>query len=374
MLLCEAGRINEPLLELICRNSRTPTERRGDLAAQLACHRVGEQRLVELAGQLGHQRVAELMQALLDYGERHMRALIAGIPDGRYPFSDSLDDDGFAGPLAICVSITIAGEQATIDFAGTAAQCRGPLNAPRAVTESVVLYCFRCLGSADMPASAGAFAPLTILVPGGCLLAPEQPAPVAGGNVETAQRVADVVFGALAQALPQRIPAASAGTMNNWTFGGIRNGTPFTYYETLGGGMGARPTADGLSGVQTHMTNTLNTPVEALERQFPVRMRRYGLRSGSGGNGSYRGGEGLIREVEFLAPVTVSLLTERRVGAPYGLGGGEPGACGRNTLIAADGSVQNLPGKCTIELETGAAIRLETPGGGGFGDQERKRA
>ncbi|MBK9711978.1 MAG: hydantoinase B/oxoprolinase family protein [Kouleothrix sp.] len=368
--LVAGGALNEALVELICRNSRTPDERRGDLAAQLASHRVGATRLAELAERHGHAFVAGHMRALLDYGERHMRALLAALPDGEYAFEDALDDDGAGGGrLPIRVSITVAGDAATIDFAGSAPQCRGPLNAPRAVVESAVLYCFRCLGPPDMPASAGAFAPLTIRVPQGSLLDPRPPAPVAGGNVETSQRVVDVVLGALAQALPERVPAASAGTMNNWTFGGIRpsDGTPFAYYETLGGGMGARPTADGLDGVQTHMTNTLNTPVEALERQFPVLVRRYALRRGSGGAGRFRGGDGLVREVEFLAPATISLLTDRRDGVPYGLAGGQPGAPGHNTLIAPAGAEQILPGKITVEIEAGAALRIETPGGGGFG-------
>jgi N-methylhydantoinase B len=218
-----------------------------------------------------------------------------------------------------------------------------------------------------MPTSAGIFEPLRIVIPAGSVLAPRPPAPVAGGNVETAQRVADVVFGALAQALPARIPAASAGTMNNWTFGGVVDGRAFAYYETLGGGMGARPDAAGLHAIQTHMTNTRNTPVEALERQFPVRVRRLAVRTGSGGAGRHAGGDGLIREVEFLAPVVVSLLGERRHSAPYGLAGGMAGAPGRNTLLRADGSSTTLPGQCTIELAAGDALRIETPGGGGHG-------
>jgi N-methylhydantoinase B len=368
--LIEAGALNQALLELICRNSRTPDERRGDLAAQLASHTIGARRVVALVERHGAEWMAVHMQALLDYGERHMRALLAAIPDGEYAFADALDDDGIgAEPLPICVRITIAGDTATVDFAGSAPQCQGPLNAPRAVVESAVLYCFRCLGPADMPASAGAFAPLDIRVPEGSLLHPRPPAPVAGGNVETSQRVVDVVLGALAQAIPGQIPAASAGTMNNWTFGGIRSGdhTPFAYYETLGGGMGARPTADGLDGVQTHMTNTLNTPVEALEHQLPVRVRSYRLRRGAGGMGTFRGGAGLVREVEFLAPVTASLLTERRRHAPYGLAGGAPGQAGRNTLIEPDGTEHILPGKITVEIDAGAILRIETPGGGGWG-------
>jgi N-methylhydantoinase B len=308
------------------------------------------------------------MEALLAYGERHMRAVIATIPDGTYTFEDMLDNDGVdLDPLIICVRIDIHGETAIVDFSGTAKQCRGPLNAPRAVTESAVIYCFRCLGPPDMPLSAGAYAPLDVRVPEGCMLAPRPPAAVAGGNVETAQRIVDVVFGALAQALPDRIPAASAGTMNNWTFGGVAsNGASFAYYETLGGGMGARPTLPGLSGVQVHMTNTLNTPVEALERQFPLIVRRYGLRHGSGGAGQMRGGDGLVREVEFRAPVTVSLLSERRVYAPYGLNGGAAGLRGRNVLIR-DGEERLLPGKTTVEMLPGDVLRIETPGGGGFG-------
>ncbi len=367
-LLVRGDTPDESVIGLICRNSRTPDERRGDLAAQLACHRIGAQRLAELAERHSPAWVARHMEALLAYGERHMRAVIAAIPDGTYTFEDMLDNDGVdLDPLIICVRIDIHGETAIVDFSGTAKQCRGPLNAPRAVTESAVIYCFRCLGPPDMPLSAGAYAPLDVRIPEGCMLAPRPPAAVAGGNVETAQRVVDVVFGALAQALPDRIPAASAGTMNNWTFGGVAsNGASFAYYETLGGGMGARPTLPGLSGVQVHMTNTLNTPVEALERQFPLIVRRYGLRHGSGGAGRMRGGDGLVREVEFCAPVTVSLLSERRVYAPYGLNGGAAGLRGRNVLIR-DGEERLLPGKTTVEMLPGDVLRIETPGGGGFG-------
>lgn len=382
VLLQVGGQTNTALLELICRNSRTPDERRGDLAAQLACHRLGAARLGEMVQQRGHPWVHAHMQALLAYGERHMRALFASLPDGSYMFADYLDDDGAGrGPLALRVRIESVGERLTIDFSGTAPQSSGPVNAPLAVVESAVHYCLRCLGGADMPdAAPGALAaaadpPLRLVVPPGSLLNPQPPAAVAGGNVETSQRVVDVVLGALAQAVPERIPAASAGTMNNWTFGGQQpDGAAFAYYETLGGGMGARPAdgqagerGDGLDGVQTHMTNTLNTPVEALERQYALRVRRYGLRAGSGGAGHWRGGAGLVREVQFLLPVTVSLLTERRTLAPYGLQGGAPGAPGRNTLIQADGSEHPLPGKATLHLQPGDCLRIETPGGGGWG-------
>ncbi len=373
--LIDGGQANEGLYDLICRNSRTPSERRGDLAAQLACHRVGERRLADLAEQHGPEWVQQHMAALIAYGERHMRAVVAALPDGIYAFEDALDDDGAGGgPTTIRVCIHITGDAAIVDFAGTAAQVRGPLNAPKAVTEAATLYCFRCLGTADMPSSAGAFVPLSIHVPEGTVLNPRPPAAVAGGNVETAQRVVDVLFGALAQAAPERIPAASAGTMNNWTFGGVRpDGSPFAYYETLGGGMGARPTLNGLSGVQVHMTNTLNTPVEALERQFPVRVRRYGLRSDSGGAGQQQGGNGLVREIEFLEPATISILSERRIRPPYGLQGGSAGAVGRNTLIR-NGAEHILPGKATVELEAGDILRIETPGGGGWGGEEQTGA
>lgn len=376
LLIQQRGQINEALVTLICRNSRTPDERRGDLAAQRACHALGDARLRELVQQYGLSWVREHMQALFEYGERSARSLLARLPDGEYHFEDQLDDDGCdSGPLPIGVVVRIAGESATVDFSATAAQSGGPVNAPLAVVESAVFYCFRCLGGSDMPDAAigalHAVSPplLTLVVPQGSLLNPNPPAAVAGGNVETSQRVVDVVLGALAQAIPDSIPAASAGTMNNWTCGGINphTGAPFAYYETLGGGMGARVHADGLDGLQVHMTNTLNTPVEALEYQFPLRVVRYGLRAGSGGTGTQRGGAGLVREVEFLAPVRISLLTERRTTPPYGLHGGASGLKGRNTLIRADGSEHALPGKVTLYVEAGDRLRIETPGGGGYG-------
>jgi N-methylhydantoinase B len=376
LLIQQQGKRNEAVVALICRNSRTPEERAGDLVAQLACHTLGIQRLEEMVQHYGMRQMQEHMHALLDYGERSFRALLARLPDGTYCFTDVMDDDGCGGyDLPIRVCITINGEQATIDFSGTAPQSCGPINAPRAVVESAVLYCFRCLGGADMPDAAfgavhAASPPLlNIIIPAGSLLNPHPPAAVAGGNVETSQRVVDVVFGSLAQALPDSIPAASAGTMNNWTCGGIHpaTGQPFAYYETLGGGMGARPGADGLNGVQTHMTNTLNTPIEALEMQFPLRVHRYGLRGASEGSGRWYGGAGLIREIAFLAPATISLLTERRSHAPYGLQGGEPGAAGCNTLVHADGREKSLASKVVLDVQAGERLRIETPGGGGLG-------
>ena len=371
--LAEGGALNETLVALICRNSRTPDERRGDLAAQLACHQVGAQRLEELAARHGLEWVRTNMQALLDYGERHMRALLTSIPDGDYVFEDALDDDGVgSGPLPIRVRVTIAGDTATIDFAGSAPQCRGPLNAPPAVVESAVLYCFRCLGPPDMPASAGAFAPLTILVPEGSILCPYPPAPVAGGNVETSQRIVDTLLRALARALPARIPAASQGTMNNLTIGGIdpRTGLEFAYYETVAGGMGARPRQDGMSAVHTHMTNSLNTPAEALEYAYPLRVRAYSIRKNSGGRGHERGGDGVVREIETLARARMSLLADRRRRAPYGLAGGEDGKTGRDSVLR-NGRARAIASKGSWQLEAGDRVRIETPGGGGHGRKKR---
>lgn len=254
-----------------------------------------------------------------------------------------------------------------VDFTGSAAQSAGCVNAVQAVTNSAVFYVIRCLVGESVPVNEGCLAPITILIPAGSLLNPHPPAAVAAGNVETSQRVVDALFGALTQLTPQHIPAASQGTMNNLTLGGYdaKSGKIFAYYETMGGGMGARPGADGLSGVHVHMSNTRNTPIEALEMELPLRVRRYALRHGSGGVGRYRGGDGLCRELTFLVPATVTLLTDRRKRAPYGLYGGAPGAKGLNTL-ERDGVVTELPGKVTIDLQTGDILTVCTPGGGGF--------
>jgi N-methylhydantoinase B len=256
----------------------------------------------------------------------------------------------------------------TVDFAGSSPAVAGPLNAVRAITESATWYVSRCVAGADIPANSGAFAPVRVLAPRGSMLDAEPPHAVAGGNVETSQRIVDVVLGALAQALPDRIPAASLGTMNNLTIGGRdpERGAPFAYYETVGGGAGAGPEGDGLSGVHVHMTNTLNTPVEALEYAYPFRVLRYALRPGSGGSGAHRGGDGLIREIEFLCPAAVTILSERRRTMPYGLNGGNPGAPGRNVLIR-EGKEQDLPGKVQFEARQGDVLSMRTPGGGGWG-------
>jgi len=414
--LADAGRTNREVLALILRNVRTPTERRGDLAAQMAAHRVGEQRLREIVARYGLAETLRYAHGLLAYAERLTRAAIARIPDGVYAFADELDDDGRrnrrpvaaggqAGPR-IQVRVTVEGERMTVDFSGSSPAVAGPLNAVRSIAQSAAWYVVRCVVGADAgdlasPVNSGTFAPVEVITPKGSILDAEPPHAVAGGNVETSQRIVDVVLGALAQALPDRIPAASQGTMNNVAIGGYdqERGRPFAYYETVGGGAGAGPAGDGLSGVHVHMTNTLDTPVEALEYAYPFRVRRYALRRGSGGAGRHQGGDGLVREIEFLCPATVTLLTERRRTAPYGLRGGPPGAVGRNVLIRGGGwwgekppagsepaggskaarppdtcgtgdmRHQELPGKAECEVDPGDVLSLQTPGGGGWGEK-----
>jgi N-methylhydantoinase B len=324
----------------------------------------------ELVAKMGVSAVTSGFVALITYGEQRMRQIIYTIPNGCYTATEYLDDDGVdTTPLAICVTLTVADDTIHIDFSGSAPQCRGPLNAPQAVTESAVLYALRLLDGDDMPASAGVYRPLTWNIPSGSILNPLPPAAVAGGNVETSQRVVDAMLAALAQAIPTRIPAQSAGTMNNWTMGGMRHDhTPFAYYETLGGGMGARSTVAGLDAVQTHMTNTRNTPVEAFERLYPVRVTQLAIRRDSGGLGLFKGGAGLCKSIQFLVPVTVTLLTERRHYAPRGTFGGSDGACGQNMHSNAAGESVPLPGKGTFELPADITLHLLTPGGGGYGE------
>jgi len=299
-----------------------------------------------------------------------MRQAIRAIPDGHYQAEDWLDDDGTSEePVPLRVQIHIRGEEAEIDFTGSAPQVAGPLNAVEAITVSAVFYVFRCLVPGEAPASAGLLAPLTIRAPLGTIVAAAPPAPVAGGNVETSQRIVDLLFRALAQAVPDRIPAASQGTMNNLTIGGWdpRRHAEFSYYETIGGGMGGRPGAPGLSAVHTHMTNSLNTPVEALEYSYPLLVHCYRIRAHSGGAGAFPGGDGIVRELELLVPARVSLLSDRRRFAPWGLAGGAPGACGRNRLRRPGQPFRLLPGKVSLALEAGSRLQIETPGGGGFG-------
>jgi N-methylhydantoinase B len=374
--IVRAGVTDADLLRLFLLNVRTPAEREGDLAAQIGACRVGEQRLQHLIARYGVPRLHALGEALLAYSERLVRAQLRTLPAGTFTAEDFLDDDGvILTPVRIAVTLTIDPQAAalTIDFAGSSAQVQGSINAVRAITLSACFYVLRCLLGEDAPATAGILRPLTLLLPPRSVVNAEPPCAVAGGNVETSQRIVDTLLRALAQAAPDRVPAASAGTMSNLTIGGSYPATdprahqPFTYYETTAGGMGAGPHAPGLSGVQTHMTNSLNTPVEALEFAYPFRMVRYGYRPGSGGAGLHAGGNGITKELILLADAEVTLLADRRRFAPYGLQGGQAGSPGRTAVTLPNAHPTELPGKTSLRLPAGTLIRLETPGGGGFG-------
>jgi N-methylhydantoinase B len=354
--------------------SRTPDERRGDLLAQLAANHRGAARLRDALSRRGESLLAA-SASLIDYAERVIRAVLADAPDGTWSFEDTLDGDGHdAADVRVHCVLTIAGDDLTVDLTGCADQVTGPVNVPRAVSVSAALYALRCLAPQGAPSNHGMMRPLTVLTRPGSIADAVYPAAVAAGNVETSQRLTDCILGALAQALPDRIPAASCGSMNNVLIGGAdhrpgREGEPFAYYETIAGGAGAARGAHGASGAHTHMTNTLNTPAEALERAYPFRLARYALRDGSGGAGRWRGGDGVVRAYAFDAPATVTLMTERRATAPWGLSGGAPGAPGRNLLVR-DGAESVLPAKCTVEVTAGDLVVIETPGGGGWGAQE----
>jgi len=371
--LARRGRLNQEIIQLICRNSRTPDERKGDLAAQTAAIKVGEQRMREVTERYGLTETLEHMAALLDYSERVTRRAISNIPDGHYEVLDYMDDDGLTQELVpIKVAITVSGDEMNIDFTGTSPQRPGCINAPVAVTVSACLFVVRCLLDEQAPANQGCLRPLTIITPLGSLVNPEAQHGVAAGNVETSQRITDVLLGALAQALPDVIPAASQGTMNNMIIGGhdpVRN-KPFVYYETIAGGMGARPDKDGISAIHTHMTNTMNTPVEAMEFAFPLRLKRYAVRRGSGGEGKFKGGDGVIREVEFLAPARVTLMSERRKLPPPGYHGGHHGEPGENVLLRGGYEEVKLAGKELVDVGAGDVISIRTPGAGGWGAPE----
>ena len=349
-------RLDATFLEHLVGRMRNPDERRGDLRAQLAAHTLAERRVEELCARRGHGRVTDAMDELLAYSERVVSSALADLPDGTFEGADALETPD--GILELHATVTIAGESIDIDFGGTADQDRGNLNCPLAVTRSACFYVVRCLTAPDIPASGGAFAPVTVRAPAGCLVNARPPAAVAAGNTETSSRIVDVVFAALAQALP--VPAQGQGTMNNVVFGNDR----FTYYETIGGGQGACPDAPGPSAVHVAMSNTLNTPVEALELSYPLRVERYELRVGSGGAGGFPGGDGVIRELRVLEACRLSLLTQRRELAPRGAAGGADGLPGRNLLNGKE-----LPAFATLDLQPGDLLRIETPGGGGYGSR-----
>ena len=388
------GAMERDVLALLLKNVRTPEEREGDLGAQIAACHTGAERLQEICTRYGVDRAKRAAQELLEYSEELMRGFLATVPEGEYRAEDFLDNDGISDqPAKIAVAIKFAGTvwdrvhgpvadrrpasqparssqpAVTIDFTGSDPQVQGSINAVEAITYSACFYVFRCLLAEDVPATAGLMRPIRVIVPQGTIVNAKPPAAVAGGNVETSQRMVDVLLRALARAIPDRIPAAASGTMNNLTIGGIdpRTGEPFSYYETIAGGMGARPTKPGISGVHTHMTNSLNTPAEALEYAYPLRVRKYSLRPQSGGAGKFRGGDGIVREIEVLTDCDVTLLADRRSQGPWGLAGGKCGAPGTATVVRSDGTEEKMPGKFSARLRRGERIRIETPGGGGWG-------
>jgi N-methylhydantoinase B len=386
--IMRAGKMERDVLALLLNNVRTPNEREGDLGAQIAACHTGAERLREVCARYGLERARSASRKLLDYSDQMMRAFLARVPEGTYRAEDFMDSDGISDqPVKIVVAVKFQqvrgrvarghtrGHMVIVDFTGSDPQVQGSINAVEAITYSACFYVFRCLLDEDVPATSGLMRPIQVIAPTGTMVNARPPAAVAGGNVETSQRIVDVLLRALAQALPQQIPAAASGTMNNLTVGGNdpRTGEPFAYYETIAGGMGARPTKAGVSGVHTHMTNSLNTPAEALEHSYPLRVRQYSLRAGSGGGGRYRGGDGIIREIEVLTEAEVTLLSDRRTRGPWGLSGGADGAPGRASVIRRDGSVEKLPGKSNVRLGKGERIRIETPGGGGWGQPNRDR-
>lgn len=367
--LARQGKIDREILELLLNNVRTPEEREGDLKAQWGSLRVGIARVFEEAKRRGPKLLARDMASLIGYSERLMATTLRAIPEGRYQARDYLDDDGREQrKILLKVEIEIERGKATVDFNGTHAQVPGCLNANYAITLSCVFYVFKTISPVAIPPNGGLMRPIALLAPEGSVVNARFPAAVAGGNVETSQRIVDLLFRALARALPDRIPAASSGSMNNITIGGhdrLRDRI-FSYYETLGGGAGGGPAGGGASGLHTHMTNTMNTPIEALEHSYPFRVLNYSLRRGSGGRGKHRGGDGLVRQMELLTDIQCTLLTERRSIPPYGLSGGRNGKKGKNLLIR-HGRIFRLPGKVNLSLKAGDRIRIETPGGGGWG-------
>jgi N-methylhydantoinase B/oxoprolinase/acetone carboxylase alpha subunit len=369
VLLIEAGKVRRDVMEIVLANVRTPEEREGDLLAQVMSNQRGEARLREIVSRYGLARVRRSAADLLDYTERVTRTMLEQIPPGEYRFEDFLDDDGVTHePVRIAVAVRISKNGADIDFTGSSPQVEGSVNANYAIAVSAAMYCFRCLMEAGAPYNAGLLRPIRVIAPERSVVNAGLPAAMAAGNVETSQRITDVILGALAQAIPDKIPAASSGTMNNLSFGGwdtLRN-RAFAYYETIAGGMGASPRGPGRSAVHTHMTNSWNTPIEAFEHEYPTRVRAYRIRAESGGAGKNAGGDGIVRELEFLEDADVTILSDRRKRGPYGLHGGSNGECGRNAVSEA-GAYTGLPSKTCVKIKRGQTVRIETPGGGGWG-------
>jgi len=379
--LRDGGVLNQGVLDILTSNVRTPEERMGDLRAQLASHAGGTKRMSEVLLKYGSLFISARLNELHGYARDLMKAFISKIPNGTYIFEDFLEDDGFsARPLRIRVNVFVKGRRVVVDFKGSDPACSGNLNAVESITWSSVYYCFLSFlvsslkGKTDPFLNAGCFDPIAVLAPEGSIVNAPPGSAVGGGNVETSQRIVDVVFGAMAKALPNLVPAASQGTMNNLTLGGIdpKTNRPFSYYETIAGGSGGRPTKNGVDGVPNHMTTTMNTPVEALEFSYPLRVERYKLAPNTGGKGKYQGGCGIHRDIRVLSDVRGTLISERRKIAPYGLHGGKPGKVGMNQLIRKGGR-QKLPGKTELDLKAGDIVRLKTPGGGGWGQPNSKR-
>jgi len=362
--LVRRGETDESVLRGIIDATGNPAEARGDFAAQISANHTGVRRLRELLRVMGPPQYLQSLAGLNDYAERLAMSALREIPDGEYHFADVLDDDGMGHrDLRIEATVRVVGGYIDVDFSGTAAQTPGNVNCPLSVAAAAVYYVFRCLMPDHTPASAGSLRPISLHAPEGSLVNAQRPAAVAAGNVETSTRIVDVIMGALAQAIPEHMPAASHGSMNNVAMGIRSEKQSWDYYETLGGGMGAGPDGGGINGVQTHMTNTLNTPIEALEMRFPLRITRYGLRDGSGGTGRFPGGNGLIREFQFLEDARVTLISERRRHSPWGLHGGGPGHPGINHF-----NDHVVPGKTAFLARPGDRLTIETPGGGGWGE------
>ena len=370
MVLVRDGRIIDETVELFRANSRTPNARAGDLRAQIGGTIVGERRFIETVERYGAEVVARALDCALDDGERRTRAALAALPDGVVDHHDVLEDDRGEPTIVIRVRLEKRGETLALDYTGTSAQVASPLNAVFGVTLSGIYYAVRAVTDAHVAMNEGSFRPIDVRVPEGSLLHPRRPAPVSAGNVETSMRNADLVLGALAKLAPGRVPAQSGGSMNNVLMGGIdRSGRSWAFYETNGCGMGARPHADGIDGIHVHMTNTLNTPIEAMERDLPIRVTTYEFVEGSAGAGQYRGGSGLRRAFELCdGTATASLLAERHAVRPQGTSGGGPGSCGAHTLVRIDGTRERLAAKTTLAMAPGETIVVETAGGGGFGD------